>query len=283
MQFTPQQLTGGPRYGSRCRIGNWNEDTEMSDIAMKDYLKKKESGGLLVNAKLRRMEEALEPSILTTKTDDRVRFGNRLMLVNHESEGFLSANLYDVVVKTDHAYAVTTSPCANPCIRNVFRLVRADANDGLGDSDVLHYGQQFRIQLDRAPEDLYLHSEPVSVLSASKFSRHQEVLAYAKPNGNTLWQILFPDTRDRFDTDREPVSIDGPVVFRHVQTGSFLSSGKIPYSHIFGVENEVHCHVYYSTNKTHNLAGEKKGVITGDYCLRRHGIQNMWSVFLGNQ
>ena len=49
MQFTPQQLTGGPRYGQHTKIGNWSEDVEIKELKIKDYLKKKSEGGLLVN------------------------------------------------------------------------------------------------------------------------------------------------------------------------------------------------------------------------------------------
>ena len=28
MYFTPQQLSGGPRFGFKTRVGNWAEDQE---------------------------------------------------------------------------------------------------------------------------------------------------------------------------------------------------------------------------------------------------------------
>ena len=30
MYFTPQQLSGGPKYTHGTRVGNWSEDYEMS-------------------------------------------------------------------------------------------------------------------------------------------------------------------------------------------------------------------------------------------------------------
>jgi len=51
MQFTPQQLTGGARFSKQVRIGNWSEDQELEELRLKDYLKKKECGQLLVNAR----------------------------------------------------------------------------------------------------------------------------------------------------------------------------------------------------------------------------------------
>lgn len=32
MQFTPQQLTGGPRFAHKTRVGNWLEDMELEEI-----------------------------------------------------------------------------------------------------------------------------------------------------------------------------------------------------------------------------------------------------------
>merc|ERR1712096_203650 len=69
MQFTPQQLTGGPKFHHKCRIGNWCEDLELDEIKLKDYLKKKEMGGLLVNAKQQRLEESLKENPLTKSED----------------------------------------------------------------------------------------------------------------------------------------------------------------------------------------------------------------------
>merc|ERR1711924_265057 len=79
----------------------------------------------------------------------------------------------------------------------------------------------------------------------------------------------------------EPVPAGTPLVIRHVATGSFLASDEIPYNNLFGLEFEVHCFPYYSLNKTQNLCSEKKGDITGDYSLRRHGLPNIWSIATG--
>lgn len=32
MQFTPQQLSGGPKFSHTTRVGNWYEDQEQDDI-----------------------------------------------------------------------------------------------------------------------------------------------------------------------------------------------------------------------------------------------------------
>jgi hypothetical protein len=283
MQFTPQQLTGGPKYQHKCRIGNWSEDLELEEIKLKDFLKKKETGSLLVNAKQKQLEESLQQAQLSDTPDGLLRFGNKVLLINHQSEAFMCANPYDCIHKAQDAFAVTTGPNSNACVRNSFELERVDLNDGFED-DVIHYGQNFRIKMmpfSKISQPVYMHSELVTPLAASKFSRHQEVVVYPEGNGQTIWQLLYPDTQVRFEMEGQEVRAGTPVVLRHVHTGSFLASDKIPYNNIFGLEYEVHCHPYFSTNKTQNLASEKKGDITGDYTLRRHGLANIWTVVTG--
>jgi hypothetical protein len=280
MQFTPQQLTGGPKFQSKVRIGNWSEDLELEEIKLKDYLKKKETGSLLVNAKQKQLEECLMEAQLSDTSDGFLEFGNQVMLFSHQAKGFMACNPYDKVSKAHEAFALTTGPNGNACVRNVFEIVRADPNDGF-DDNVVHYAQKFRLKLkafSSIQTDTYMHSELVTALAAAKFSRHQEVAALAHPSGECLWQILYPDTNARFEMDSEPVPAGSPLCFRHCATGSFLASDEIAYANIFGTEYEVHCYPYYSLNKTQNLTGEKKGVITGDYDLRRHGLPNIWTV-----
>mmetsp|Transcript_38821 Transcript_38821/g.91303 ORF Transcript_38821/g.91303 Transcript_38821/m.91303 type:complete len:305 (-) Transcript_38821:51-965(-) len=284
MQFTPQQLTGGPKYAHKVRIGNWSEDLELEEIKLKDYLKKKETGQLFVNAKQKQLEESLVVTELSASPDGQLRFGHKVMLLNHQSNGLLASNPFDAVTKTHEAYAVTTTANSNPCVRSTFVLERADPHDGY-DDDVLHYGQNVRFKIEpfsKILDPVYLHSELVTALTSSKYSRHQECCALGAVTGETLWQVLYPDTHSRFEMDGAPVLAGSPLCVRHVQTGSFLSSDEIPYPNLFGTEFEVHCHHYYSMNKTQNLTSEKKGDITGDYALRRHGLPNIWTIITGS-
>jgi len=283
MQFTPQQLTGGPKFQHKVRIGNWSEDLELEEIKLKDYLKKKETGSLICNSKQKQLEESLFSVELSPTDDGVLRFGSKVMLFSHQSKGFMAANPYDSVCKAHEAFVLTTGPNGNSCVRNTFELVRATDSDGHGD-DVLHYGQDFRLKLapfSSIQADCYMHSELVTALAAAKFSRHQEVSAITAPTGETLFQMLYPDTATRFEMDGEPVPAGSPLVMRHVATGSFLASDEIPYQNIFGTEYETHCYPYYSLNKTQNLTSEKKGDITGDYQLRRHGLPNIWTIVTG--
>lgn len=279
MQFTPQQLTGGPKYHHGTRIGNWSEDQELQEIAMKDFLKQKESGSLKVTAKQRQLEECLQPEELSASPDGVLHFGQHVMMFNQQAKGFLSVNPYDVVTKSHEAYMLTCSGTMDPSVRNVFILERVDEHDG-HDGDEVHYGQGVRLLL--APfgslPPTWVHSEMVSAMAAAKFSRHQEVTALPYPGGETKWTLLHPDSGARLESDGEPIPAGSPLCCRHTQTGSFLASDEIPYDNIFGRECEVHCFHYYSLGKSQNLVGEKKGEITGDTALRKHGLPNIWTV-----
>ncbi|KAF4751015.1 hypothetical protein FOZ62_019328, partial [Perkinsus olseni] len=279
MQFTSQQLCGGARYKPTCRIGNWCEEVELNDLRMKEYVSKKEAGDLLVISKQLMLERALQPSVAKLKSNDgTLRNGDTVMLRNAASECFLSGNAEERIPgRKSTAYAVTTGPNATPCVRNVFAVELVNSDDKNAEEPV-RYGDEVRLRLRGfVPDsDCYLYSEMVSALAASKCSRKQEVGALEKPAGNTRWQILHPDGKMRFETEGEPIKADQPVVIKHLSSGSYLASDKIKQMNIFGAENEVHAHCYYSTNKTHNMNSEKKGEITGDYALRRHGPQNIW-------
>lgn len=281
MQFTPQQLTGGPKYHHHTRIGNWSEDQELEEIRLKDFLAQKESGQLKVTAKQQQLEECLQGEELSGSPDGALKFGMKVMIFNQQARGFLSVNPYDQVTKQCEAYMLTTSGRSDPSVRNVFHVLRADQDDDF-DDDVVHYGQIVRLGIapfgSKMQKPTYMHSEMVTAMAAAKFSRHQEVTALAEPSGETKWQLLYPDVNSRFEMEGEPVPAGSPVCLRHVQTGSFLASDEIPYDNIFGRENEVHCFAYFSLNKTQNLTSEKKGDITGDYALRKHGLPNIWTV-----
>eukprot|EP00428_Durinskia_dybowskii_P014275 CAMPEP_0170212884 /NCGR_PEP_ID=MMETSP0116_2-20130129/6064_1 /TAXON_ID=400756 /ORGANISM="Durinskia baltica, Strain CSIRO CS-38" /LENGTH=288 /DNA_ID=CAMNT_0010463431 /DNA_START=83 /DNA_END=949 /DNA_ORIENTATION=+ len=279
MQFTPQQLTGGPKYHHHTRIGNWSEDQELEELRLKDFLAQKDRGELKVTAKQQQLEECLQPAELSESLDGMLHFGMAVMAFSHQSKGWLSVNPYDEVKKTSEAFMITTSARSDPSVRNAFFIDRADDNDGF-DDDVVHYGQMLRLVVapfGKMTRPTFVHSEMVTALAAAKFSRHQEVTALAEPTGETKWQVLYPDIGGRLEMDGEPVPAGSPIVLRHVATGSFLASDEIPYHNIFGAENEVHCFHYFSLSKTQNLVGEFKGDVTGDVPLRKHGLPNIWT------
>ena len=136
---------------------------------------------------------------------------------------------------------------------------------------------------------MYLHSEVLAPTTASKFSRHQEVVALSgdgrwSQTGNELWELLPSDNRERLSKifHQVPVRLNEPICLRHIGTGSLLSTdASVVHHNIFGEEYEVSCHCHQTINKTHNLKNEKLGVITGDTPTRLNMDQkNIWSLSL---
>ena len=58
MYFTPQQLSGGPKYSQKTRVGNWNEDVDMDIYGMRQYYDKRDKNKLIVNTTQQRFAKA---------------------------------------------------------------------------------------------------------------------------------------------------------------------------------------------------------------------------------
>ena len=267
----------GGKYSSGVRLGNWNEEIQLEDLKLEDYLNRKEKGALFVLTKQLRLENSLRRVATQVDADGILRIGNKIMLKNSSSGCFIAGDSESIVTKeVGDCIGTTTSPNDVPCARSVFTIHSAAVES----DNLVRYGHNIRFcaeTLSAAPT--FLQSESVSPQSYSKVSRNQEVTLSPVPNGETLWQILHADGKQRFTSQGQPVNPHEPFVIRHVGTGSYLASdAALEVRNLQGLEYEVHCRCYYSTNKTHNLYSERNGQITGDYALRRHGVQNLWTV-----
>ncbi|GBG81989.1 hypothetical protein CBR_g34169 [Chara braunii] len=126
--YTKQQQQGAQRYTSCCRVGNWNEDVEIGETLLKDYLAKKSKGLLKLDKFKRRMACALAPVELTTVADDGfVHFGDLVRLRNLFTEGYLACDVEDkdsrCAATGEFICAATVSDLPSttePCARNTF-------------------------------------------------------------------------------------------------------------------------------------------------------------------
>lgn len=60
----------------------------------------------------------------------------------------MSVNPFESIAKEENTRTMTTSPHTASCYRNTFVLERVRNNDGFGDSDCVHYGQDFCLRLE---------------------------------------------------------------------------------------------------------------------------------------
>lgn len=176
---------------------------------MKDYLSRKSSGELLITKHQKQMHRSLQRVSLSSSEDGMVHFGDCAMLYSVRTQGVLANDIGDRIVLCDSAaFAVTTSTLVKgPAARNVYLLEPVDGGVSVG--DVLHFGESFRIRAHQQliSEPMYIHSQPVSPLSASKYSRNQEVLLHPDRNYDTVWKVVHKDKSIRFEMGGEPVPV----------------------------------------------------------------------------
>ena len=82
MYFTPQQLSGGPKYTHGTRIGNWSEDFESEHVFQKNHLDKKDKDKLLINKIQRKFAKAFQRVPQSFNEDGILKFKDNVMLMN---------------------------------------------------------------------------------------------------------------------------------------------------------------------------------------------------------
>lgn len=278
----------------------------MEETLLKDYLKKKQTGGLLVDkamARSRAMEQVVPHSF---HADGLVRFGDTIQLRSAGTTGVLASNVWEPLgLDAGEQYGVTTGAgAARPVSRNTFVVTRCEPT-AVGprgpvrpvmaaageDPDVLRYGEQFMLACNpslRIDEStgyvkppLYVQSQIVSHGRAAKLSNKQLVcLQSGRPTYSMVWRVQRPASRT-FRPDGDAVAAGEEFVLVHCATGSTLNSTtKFGMRTDFGQEFEVSCHTLHSTGKTHNLSREWAGVTTGDDPIRQELSGNHFSFVL---
>lgn len=182
MLYTTQQLTGGPRYSNKVKVGNWYEDMELEEIKNKDYTGKKENEALGVTTMEKSFKKTKRRVPQTYSEDGYLRFGDHIMLSNKKTTGVLAMNILDQSKGYDEAYGVTTTPrVAGPNARNILVIQRYEERDGF-EGDQLHYGQKIKFACNSQfhKRKLLLHSTHCSPSMHAPVTRNQEVCMILK-------------------------------------------------------------------------------------------------------
>ena len=291
--YTKQQLQGSGKYNSKCRIGNWNEDLEMEETLLKDYLSKKERGQLKVDMFQKRMNSVLAPVDLTAvKKDGFVHFGDTVQICQATTGSVLSCDVGDMMhdSRTEATYAVTASTSTDPCVRNAFKIETYTApsksvvfEQEYEDKETLHYGQKLKLVHIPSPgeQPLYCYSKPISTTNFAKFSRNQEVALTNRDSYDNVWTVLHPDVSERanmHNTEGLKVPVGLPIVLQHCGTRQNLClMEQFKVQNDFGSETEVCCKTVSVLGK--NLTMEKitQGYVKGD--LEKPELpNNLWVI-----
>jgi len=256
--YTKQELQGAARYTGKCRIGNWNEDTELEEVRLKDYIAKKEMGTLKMDKFQKRMNTALAKVSLTKSADGNVHFGDVFQLQNLASSTMLAVDVENKDPRAaENSCAVASSFITEPCARNTFMLVKhtPGKKEFLTDTysdDTLHYGQKVKLVANPqsvgqelaypGEQPLFLKSYTVSTTHFAKFSRFQEVVCSPNDGYETVWEVLTPNPSKRLVSAGVPVMVGAPIVLLHCGTNQCLSVEGHTVMNDFGKELEVCAH-----------------------------------------
>ncbi|XP_050399892.1 cilia- and flagella-associated protein 161 isoform X1 [Patella vulgata] len=225
-------------YNPSVRVGNWNEDIQLEEDSLKDFLDKREKGELLIQKNGNLAGVALQKKQLSISQDGYVHYGHMVMLcckgaadrtkyftgVDPRDDCSLALNLTDPMQLTQDKFAdiCGVSGCVSmePVLRNVFCV---KSIEGCNDGDVLRYGQPFYLSTLPEAGNLLLHSDQLTFMKCTKKSRHQLVSLVSEASFLTQWMILHKDPRLRMEFEGAPVPANEPVIVTHCKTNQNLS------------------------------------------------------------
>lgn len=121
--YTPQQMMGYQGYNSSVRIGNWNEDLELQEQQLKNFLKQKAQGTLASDIMRKKMaRHHLKMKLSYAQKDGYVKFGSIVMIQNELTKGCVSIDLDTKLHYLKCRFGVTAVPPFDSVARNCFIL-----------------------------------------------------------------------------------------------------------------------------------------------------------------
>lgn len=266
-------------YVHGVRISNWNEEKQLQELKMAEFLKRKEHGELLVNRVQSHLNSSLAEVELTQSKDGFLRYGDNLMLYSVATEGVLSIDLANKSSTYTEGYSATASSLTQAHVaRNVFTIVPSTPNEKIG--DVMKLGAPIRIVVNSSlsQKPLYLSSQPTSAISYARVSRQQDVFFSSVDNYDTVWVPVFKDISQRFEMEGQPVPANAEICLLHGNTRqAFYASPKFEVHNDFGKEYEVSGASDTSIKTSQGLYAELQGKTTGDIASRSESSFNHWA------
>lgn len=265
-------------YVHNVRISNWNEEKQLQDLNMAEFLKRKQNGELLVNKVQSHLNASLTEVELSASKDNTLKYGDNLMFYSVATQGVLSVDMANKSVGYEEGFSCTTSNLTQAHVaRNVFTIEPVEnANTG----DVLKLGNPIRIKVNSSMSStpLYLTSQPSTAITCARVSRQQEVTFTAGNNYDSVWVPVFKDISKRFEMEGQPVPPNAEICLLHAQTRQALySNTKFPVHNDFGKEYEVSGASDSSIKTAQGLYAELQGKTTSDIDLRPESSCNHWA------
>ncbi|XP_062921897.1 cilia- and flagella-associated protein 161 [Mobula hypostoma] len=272
---------GERTYCSSVLLHNWFEDVALDQDVIKDFIKKKERGELLMQKLGSFKDDLLNKTELSKSTDGYIHFGDQVLLINPGTEQShlprapmtltmnVDENRFMTSKKVDSPCEVCSSRNLTPCVRNTFVITSVD---GSCNGDPLRYGQSFALKtMEGIAGQLYLTSDMKLFLKYAKKSRKQLVNLTDQLSFLTCWQVLYFDPQMRLEYDGYPVQANVKVLINHVRTNQALAVlQEYSFWTMFGREHEITTHTFLDIHRAEEDPNHWI-IVTGDPRVP-HGI-----------
>jgi Ca2+-binding EF-hand superfamily protein len=297
MNATGQQMSGGAKYGSSTRIGNWYEEISLSEAKVADFKKRSDSGSLNLRKLKSKISKCTQTVPHTFSTDGMVRFGDAMMLANCDTGNVLACDPFEDQDIGMSRFLVSTSLDSAPMARNVFTVTRPPASlVNLGDDPddpVLRFGQAFMLKCDNSllgdsnstmlSPPLYLSSIKKTEVTCTKETNRQMV--FMSPNGDSdaVFNVSRPSfgrigATERFLAEGTPVTLDDLCLLVHRNTNTCITTDpKKSESTMFGVEFECFADRTSAFGKIGLISAEFNGQCTSKTLSKPDGSIYFWN------
>jgi len=238
-------------YNPSVRVGNWNEDIQLEEDSLKDFLTKREQGQLLFQRTHELKNSTLKHVNTSSSTDGHIRIGDVVRLVNPNP---CNKTRKDSVLALNPADSCTAGGCGvsgahadeQPCVRTSFII--EGTNSAEEADNRLQYEQTFLLKA--VSGDQYLQSDRASFTRFAKKSRHNEVRVLPDRSHAAEWQVVPWDPHCRMELKGACVPANTPILLRHVKTNEALClEAEYRIQTPFGCEFEVSAYTDLDSHK----------------------------------
>ncbi|XP_054277527.1 cilia- and flagella-associated protein 161-like [Macrosteles quadrilineatus] len=223
----------GPKYCSKVRMGNWNEDVILQEENIKYFLRKKEKGELMIQKTRETLSNILK-EVQLLLPEFYLCYGQTCQVVNlsvchpRAPQGLALAGVVGPreVDECRHfldGSLVAGSPMTSPVVRNCFRISSPENTDLNGQQ--LKFGEPFALSTVESPYKmpLWVESEVPHLHSVLGKSKHPLLRLTSYKNIYSLWRALPLEPSDREDLLGTPVPANEPLIISHVASNKNLS------------------------------------------------------------
>jgi Ca2+-binding EF-hand superfamily protein len=303
MQFTPQQLSGGPRFGSRTKIGNWYEEVALEESKLEQFQKRAASGTSSLRRQQSKIAKFNEIVPHSYSDDGIVRFGDYVVVQHGMTASLLACDPTEDLAPGQNKFIVTTlQDTVAPRARNTFRIVRPPASLKNFEDDendpVLKIGQPFLLACNESlladpnssilAPTLYLSSVKKTERTATKSTNRQMVYITPNLDAEAVWVTAKPSKGKANMAERSlshgcPVQSADLLIITHRQTNMYLACDpEQTMKTEFGVEMECFADRAGSTGKLGLLICEFKGLSTASTLSKPDLPKYAWSILLSD-